>query len=137
METIAMAHVVIAEDDPVSRHLYVTCFEREGHQVTAPDDFWGVLATLRSVAHPVIVIYNRDVWWARVLARQEGLAELEANLEALQRHRYIAMSWKFGALTPRLAAIEVGLHVEVLLQPTPLKDLLAAVERAASKLPGA
>jgi hypothetical protein len=54
----------------------------------------------------------------------------------VQRHRYIAIDWLAGALPlPRVAAIEDALDVELLLQPVPLEDVAAAVQRAAEQFP--
>jgi hypothetical protein len=131
-----MAHVVIAEDYDAVRRLLMIALEGEGHQVTAPEGFWGVLATLRSVLHPVIVIYSRDRWWTGSMApHEEGLAALEASYADLQRHRYIAMNWKPRALAPRLAAIEDGLQIEELRQPFNLLVLVDTVLRIAEQLP--
>jgi CheY-like chemotaxis protein len=130
-----MTHVVIAEDEAPVRQLFLAAFEQEGYHVTAPDDFWGVLAVLRSVLHPVIVIYDRHNAFLQLQADDEQIAALEANRADLQRHRYFAVGWKPRPLRPpRLAALEAALQVEVVPYPLNLQALLAAVERAASKL---
>lgn len=134
-----MAHVLLAMDaDEVYRHLFTAALEGEGHQVTAPTDFWGVLAVLRSTLHPVVCLYFRDLAMRRLLLAddEERMAALEANRADLQRHRYVALSWKFGPLqVPRLAAIEDTLQVEVLpAMPLNLLDVIAAVQRAAGRL---
>jgi hypothetical protein len=63
------------------------------------------------------------------------VAALEANREALGRHRYIGVGWRLGALwPPRLAALEDALDVELLHLPLNLEALIAAVARAAEQL---
>jgi hypothetical protein len=131
-----MAHVVVVEDEAPIRQLFVTCFEMEGYHVTAPEDLWGVLATLRSVLHPVACVYHRDIGMRHLLADEEHVSTLEAARADLHRHRYIRVGWKPSALIPpRLAGIEHALGMEVVPYPLDLAVLLAAVERAASKLP--
>jgi hypothetical protein len=136
LEETAMAHVVIAEDYAPIRQILTIALECEGYQVTAPEDFWGVLATLRSVLHSVICVFNRDRYVGHLLPNDEQMSALEANRADLQRHRYIRVGWKPSALVPpRLAALEDALGMEVVPYPLNIEVLLAAIERAASKLP--
>jgi hypothetical protein len=130
-----LAQVVVAEEVPAFRRIWTVMLERRDHTVFAPRDFWGVLAVLRVTLHPVVVIYGRDTAAGHLLRREERLAALEANREALFHHRYVAMGWLPYTLPPRLAAIEESLVVEKVLAAFDPDDLDAAVARAVEWFP--
>jgi hypothetical protein len=131
-----MAHVLLAEAEAPICEIYALFLALEGHRVTAPDDFWGVLAVLRSTLHPVVAVVNQDRYVGHLLPNDEQMSALEASHTDLARHRYIRVGWKPGALMPpMLAALEGALDVEVVPYPLDFAVLLAAVERAASKPP--
>jgi hypothetical protein len=127
--------VLLAEAEAPICEIYALFLGLEGHRVTAPDDFWGVLAVLRSTLHPVVAVVNQDRWVGQQRPDEERVTALEANLEALRRHRYVGISWGHARVTPRLLAIERALAVTQVLQPFPLGELAAAVARAAKGFP--
>jgi hypothetical protein len=129
-----MAHVVVAEEEGAHRHVFTIVLEGEGHQVTAPRDFWGVLAVLRSTLHPVVVVYSRDWYLGHLPERNEWIQALEANRTELRRHRYVSIGWKPGALLSWLGALEDELEVDVLQYPIRLEEMIAAVARAAEQM---
>lgn len=130
-----MAHVLLAMDSPPLRSVYTLLLADADHQIMAPGEFWGILATLRSTLHPLVVVYIRDECVGRLLPDAERMAALEASRADLRHHRYVAVAWNPAALPPRLAAIEDALDVELLVQPFPLEALAAAVQRTAQRLP--
>jgi hypothetical protein len=129
------AHVLVAEEDAAIRKLLTTAIEQEGHHVTAPNTFWGVLAVLRSTLHPLVVFYDRDRCWYHLVGDEERLTALENARTDLQRHRYVILGWGWDRpplWVPRLDSLERELQRDVLGQPLKLERLLAFVERAAS-----
>ncbi len=129
-----MAHVLVAEEEPMLRRMWALLLESEGHHVTAPTDFWGVIATLRATLHPLVVVYGRDGYIGSLAWQEERVAAFEASVEAMRRHRYVAMAWATDPLPPRLRVIEEQLEIEIVMQPMEVGDLFAAVNRAAARL---
>jgi hypothetical protein len=129
------AHVLVAVEEPAVRHMCAAVLEDQGHHnVTAPEDFWGVIAVLRSVLHPLVVVYARDSHPACLVRDDERVAAFEALAADMRQHAYVAMDWRAQPLPPRLRVIEEQLDVEFLPHPLDVDAIVAAVARAAARI---
>jgi hypothetical protein len=132
-----LAHVLVAEEEPALRTIWAAICASEGHRVTAPDTFWGVMAVLRTTLHPLVVVYGRDGYLPHQTIHEDRVRAFEALAVDMRQHLYVAMDWRPGEpLPPRLRAIEEALDVEF-LHPQPMDDpeaLVAAVNRAAERI---
>lgn len=127
------AGVLIVEDDDATREVLVELLTMEGYGVyEAPD---GKPALERMRTHPEGLVVLLDLWMPGI----DGLAVLSAlaaDSPLAARHVYILMT-AVGKTLPEAVRQLVGqLNVSVVLKPFEFDTMLAAIEQAASRLPG-
>ncbi len=130
-----MAHIVVWTGNQAVAHLFRELFEsyeeERGHLVTTCDgeDFWQLLAVLRSSLHPCVVILGGDGWLHHLGAEEDQA--LAANVDALRQHRYIEIRW--WASVPATSPAQVlyaHCHVQVIPGPFDIDEVIAAVNAA-------
>ena len=127
------AGVLVVEDDDATREVLVDLLTDGGYTVYEAPDGKPALERLR--AHPEGLVVLLD--W--MMPGIDGLAVLQAvaaESPLARRHRYILMSATGRWLPPEMARLLEQLNVSSVPKPFDIDEMLAAVEQAASFLPG-
>jgi CheY-like chemotaxis protein len=132
-----MAHILVAEYDPVTARFLSAVFEEWGHWVTGVDTPWTLLSAMRSTLHPMVVMfYDRmlfdksgtDEWPFTIMLRDEA---------DLRRHRLIEMSAGAYERPEEVRAFYDRLGVQRVRMPFDLDPLIECVNRLAQELESA
>jgi two-component system response regulator FlrC len=128
---MAAADILIVEDDEMTREVLAEFLESEGYSVyQAPD---GRPALERMRTHPVGLVVLLDL----MMPGMDGYAVLQAvaaESSKAPKHAYILMSATGRFLPTKVIPLLKQLNVSSLSKPFDLDELLAAVQKAASRL---
>lgn len=126
-----IADILIVEDDEATREVLVECLRSEGYTVYQASDGRPVLERLRT--HPARLVVVLDL----MMPGMDGYAVLQtvaAESALATRHAYILMTATGRFLPPNVIELLKQLKGSVLSKPFDLEELLAAVQKAASRL---
>lgn len=127
-----MAWVLVVDDEDDIRETLRDLLEDAGHTVHDAASGADALATLRASEHPMVVLLDL------FMPRLDGVGVLRAALadERLSAaHAYLLMTADNRSLLATATPLGEQLGAEVVLKPFDVDVLLAAVERAARRLP--
>ena len=125
------ADVLIVEDDETTREVLAEFLLTEGYTIYQAPDGRPVLERLRT--HPVGLVVLLDL----MMPGMDGYAVLQAvaaEPPLATRHAYILMTATAKTLPPNVIALLKQLKISALSKPFDLDELLAAVQKAATRL---
>jgi DNA-binding NtrC family response regulator len=132
-----MRHVLVAIFDSAMRRMLSEVLEVEGYHVTRARDQDQLIAVLRSVLHPLVVLL--DVWAIEggPSFSDEFLIALVTDHPRWERHAYIATGGDAHFVAPYLSPSAKRFLADyaaaTLPMPFPMEALFAAVETAIAR----
>lgn len=129
---MSAVEILVVEDDDSTREVLVDLLTEAGYTVYEAPDGKPALERLR--AHPEGLVVLLD--W--MMPGIDGLAVLQAvavESPLAKRHSYILMSATGRWLPLELMQLLKQLNIATVSKPFDLDELLAAIEKAASRLP--
>lgn len=116
-ETPAMPHIMVVEDDPVSRALLVGYFEKEGYRVSASDNADDLLQRVEQERIALVLLDIR-------LPGKDGLT-LTRELRAASRVGIILVTARDDEID-RIVGLELGAD-DYVTKPFSVKELVARI----------
>ncbi len=133
-----MAHVLLADENPVALRYLDGLLTQAGHHVTWATTEDPAAMVLRSTLHP-LVLFARSVYDPAHLPPDAWITRLLATIrderDRWEPHTYLLLTWRTQEGDEPLDALLTELAVPVLFLPCPPDALLAAVAEAAARLP--
>jgi CheY-like chemotaxis protein len=130
-----MAHILVADYDPVIRAMLADVLTDEGHWVTCVDNPWQLLSAMRGTLHPMVVLfYYLMLGDTRGGGEQRPVSIMMREEEDLRRHRLIETHTDEGTRWPEVRAFYDRLGVRQIRMPFELEHIINLVHVAAGEL---